>query len=555
MDSPIEKKLSEMPAAELIKIIQAALAAMGETEQINFIAKFIDAHTALTRLGANDPEAFLDEVEEFCLDCLNGAYYSDEEDIETYFSENRYGRSYYDDDWDYGEYFSDSEWAENFARLFRLSKMYIQGGDFETGHEATARLLSCLKEMMSDVNFLGTDEPMSYISTDWHDLFMLSYKALFQHISASDRAIKLALRRWMDFGSYCDEGFLSNVKDIRAAERYMLEEIRASKDWKFQRKCFELLEGLYGRLGEAFDKAALASALIKCNIYFYLMVVEGLWEKGCWNEAVENACAALTQIQPAADYKNWWEEREHKEIRAAIQSKLTNAYEQLLDFEKAFETVKLMFKEEPSFELYKRARALSEKAGSASAFLVSAEGLLGKERHAFGFMSGNLLRDIYSYEGETIKMLDMARSQEIDRNYYDRKYIALSLIYRAVNDTEGVGNSLSEYLSSAAGQDGIEDMLLSGGDALSREELLLHGADMLRGIVSFHIGAAARNRYAKAAYYMCVLRDISIFLKREDEFKGYFGEVIQQNSRRPALRDEMGIVYGKEATDIKKKLK
>jgi len=52
-----------------------------------------------------------------------------------------------------------------------------------------------------------------------------------------------------------------------------------------------------------------------------------------------------------------------------------------------------------------------------------------------------------------------------------------------------------------------------------------------------------------------VLRDISIFLKREDEFKSYFREVIQQNSRRPALRDEMSIVYGKEATDIKKKLK
>jgi len=51
---------------------------------------------------------------------------------------------------------------------------------------------------------------------------------------------------------------------------------------------------------------------------------------------------------------------------------------------------------------------------------------------------------------------------------------------------------------------------------------------------------------------MCVLRDIFIYLKQEDDFKRYFQEVIQQNSRRPALRDEMSVVYGKAAVVIKK---
>ena len=119
MEGSIEKVLNEMPTAQLVKIIQAALAAMSETEQINFIAKYIDARTSLTRLGANDPLAFLDEVEEFCLDCLNCTFYSDEDDIETYFSENHYDYSYYDDNWDYEEYFSNTEWASTFARLFK----------------------------------------------------------------------------------------------------------------------------------------------------------------------------------------------------------------------------------------------------------------------------------------------------------------------------------------------------------------------------------------------------------------------------------------------------
>ena len=53
---------------------------------------------------------------------------------------------------------------------------------------------------------------------------------------------------------------------------------------------------------------------------------------------------------------------------------------------------------------------------------------------------------------------------------------------------------------------------------------------------------------------MCVLRDILIlvYLKQEDDFRSYFRNIIMQNNRRPALRDEMRTVYGKEATLIKK---
>jgi hypothetical protein len=33
-----------------------------------------------------------------------------------------------------------------------------------------------------------------------------------------------------------------------------------------------------------------------------------------------------------------------------------------------------------------------------------------------------------------------------------------------------------------------------------------------------------------------------VYLEREDEFRHYFKDIIAQNSRRPALRDEMSIV-------------
>ena len=40
MEDFVEKKLYEMPTPQLVKIVQAALAIMSETEQISFIAKY-----------------------------------------------------------------------------------------------------------------------------------------------------------------------------------------------------------------------------------------------------------------------------------------------------------------------------------------------------------------------------------------------------------------------------------------------------------------------------------------------------------------------------------
>jgi hypothetical protein len=222
---------------------------------------------------------------------------------------------------------------------------------------------------------------------------------------------------------------------------------------------------------------------------------------------------------------------------------MIEAYSNVGDLAQAFETAKTMFLDAPSFLLYKQARGLAEKTSGAPALLSWVEGNVVQS--VLGYQGESLLRDIYSFEGEAKKLLDIALSKDIDRNYYDRKYIALSLIYRALVNEAGVAGALSEYIAAGAGQDGIGDMVMLDDEteAIRQDELLAGGVVLLKGIVQFHVSAAKRNRYAKAAYYMCVLRDVFSFRGQEDDFQDYFKNIMMENSRRPALRDEMRIVY------------
>ena len=543
----IEQKLLKMGTTRLTEIVIRALDTMGETEQINFIAKYIDAQESLARLGVDDPEAFLSEVDRFCLACLNEEYYSDEDDIEEYFSSREYDSSYYDEDWDYDEFYSNSEWAEVFTKLLELSTMYIRSGDIATGYEATSRLLSCLIECMSDDRFLGTDDPDDYIDVDWRDVFSVYYSALFEYHTDAEKATEMALRYWMRFGDRCTEGFLNNVKDIPVAERYILDEVWRVTDWTVQKLCFDLLERLYTREGKSFDKALYAKALLDANDFFYLYIVEGYCEQNNWQAAAETAKAALEKI-PAlpADNAGYRQTSIHKKVRTAIQTKLADAYEALEDYKNAFELLHQMFKEAPDYDLYIRARALADKTAGMPLFLEKVETQLKEEpRYSFPYSQSDLLISIYSYEGEIVKLLYEAQSKKISVNYYARKYIALSLIYRAVDNTGDVGGRLAEYLASALNKNGISDMRKSSINAGDKTILLQKGTDLLKEIAAFHIDAAIRTRYAKAAYYMCVIRDIYMYLGQEDAFGEYFGGVIAENSRRPALRDEMSIVYGR----------
>jgi hypothetical protein len=330
-----------------------------------------------------------------------------------------------------------------------------------------------------------------------------------------------------------------------------LNGLKNSGEWAFQHECFSLLEHLYKRSEKPFDKVLQAKALIDDNVYFFLDIAKGYYELSDWLSVIETAQISLPKIpfiESAAT--DWRADRSHQAIRAAIQAIAVDAYENLKDYTRAFEAAKLTFLEAPNFTLYKRARGLAEKVSCVSSLLTLAENV---KQNISSYTQSKLLLNIYSYEGEVEKMLEIALAKEIDQNYYDCKYIARSLIFRALHNATEIGASISEYLTSALGQDGIVDMIDFDRDKTRQTELLLSGADLLKGMIKFHIGAANRSRYAKAAYYTCILRDIYVYLNQEGSFRGYFGAVIAENSRRPALRDEMSVVYGKEATIVKKR--
>jgi hypothetical protein len=545
MIEPLEQKLSNMEKAQLVEMVLAALDIMDENEQIDFIAKYIDVQSILSRLGKDDPNLFLSEVEAFCLACLNEEYYSDEDDIEEYFSNNDYSSSYYDDDWDYDEYYSNTDWAETFSKLFRLSVMYMRSNDFLTGYDATSRLLSCLTEAMDDERFLGTEDADEYIDVDWLELFSLYYSVMFKHNPDTKQATERAFHYWVRFGERCTEAFLDNVKDISVAESCILDELKSEDNWATQSLSFHLLEQLYERLGMDFDKVSKAKALLDVNDFFYRILVEGLCEQGNWHAAAEAAIDALKRIPmlPSAMSERYLMAVQQK-VRASIQSMLADAYENLADNVHAFETLSQMFQETPDYNLYIRTRSLAEKTVGVEVFLEKIEAQLSEKPHGSPYYSrSSLLLSIYSYEGKTKQLLKIAQSNTIGTNYYERKYVALSLIFRAVHGIDGVGENLLEYLTSSIGKEGIADMLKCPTDNQQQSSLLLSGVGLLKGMIAFHIGAATRLRYAKAAYYMCVIRDIFSYLKREDECRDYFNDIILQNSRRPALRDEMSIVY------------
>ena len=547
MNDLLESMLQRMSATQLVSIVLASLDRMKEVDRINFVAKYIDAHISLLYLGNDNPKDFLNEVNVFKLDIMNKLYYSDEDEIEDYFSNSDYN-NYYDDDYDYDEYYTNTEWAETFSKLFELSCMYLRSSDVMTGYDACTTLLNCLIEAMNDESIFGTTEPDNYIDVGWTEIFSLYYKALFICQTDNEEAIRVALQMWIHFGNMCTDEFLANVNNIEIAEKHIFKEIENGHRWKTRTQCFTLLEQLYLRLGIKFDKVGKAKALLGISSFFYQQIIEGLYEQQSWQELIGNAKDALVEIALLSDdTTDYYENLAKKKIQISIGTMLTDAYERLMQYDDAFETVEQMFKEGPDFKLYIRARNLAEKTIGIDTFIERIELQLStSSREYIYFGQSDLLLCIYSYEGLVEKLLSRVQLQKIGYNYYARKYVALSLVYRALEGVSDVEMGILTYLDTAVGQEGIVGMLNREDSIIKRSEILLSSVHLLKEMIEFHIDAAKRTRYAKAAYYMCVIRDIYCYLKREDEFREYFENCIRKNSRRPALRDEMSIVLRKK---------
>ena len=118
-----------------------------QPKNFEFIANNIDARASLERLGADDPKAFLDEVDAFCQNCLNEVYYSSEEYIVEYFSDRDYGSNYYSDDWNYDEYYSETEWAETFVKIKKVGfRFWIFSHRENEGTEITEKFYFYLSD-------------------------------------------------------------------------------------------------------------------------------------------------------------------------------------------------------------------------------------------------------------------------------------------------------------------------------------------------------------------------------------------------------------------------
>jgi uncharacterized Zn finger protein len=58
-------------------------------------------------------------------------------------------------------------------------------------------------------------------------------------------------------------------------------------------------------------------------------------------------------------------------------------------------------------------------------------------------------------------------------------------------------------------------------------------------MVQSRIDAAQREQYARAAYYCAVIKDLYTALNEDEEFSRYFVNILNENKRRSALKDEM----------------
>ena len=115
------------------------------------------------------------------------------------------------------------------------------------------------------------------------------------------------------------------------------------------------------------------------------------------------------------------------------------------------------------------------------------------------------------------------------------------MIYRAFYDEKIKKKNLVELLDRIKRdeENGIIDMNPCDEDKENKEIYLNKAVEILKEMVQFHFDAGTRNRYSKGAYYCSMIKDIYEILNKKDEFKLYYDNIMMENKRRPALRDEM----------------
>jgi hypothetical protein len=218
-----------------------------------------------------------------------------------------------------------------------------------------------------------------------------------------------------------------------------------------------------------------------------------------------------------------------------IKSLLTDSYENAGQFLKAYENADELFRQCCKYEYYKRVRLLSEKVLRTDEFWKNAEMFFQTDSRDYGKKGVHL--SALSFDGYAAKLFELCSKDKCEYGYL--KYAAYALTYRVTAERDDLPRNLQEYVGyiKHSKSEGIIDMLPKA-DA-SECQIALYAVELLKKQVQLHIDAATRSRYEKAAYYCGAAFDIYRLFGFKDLADEYVSEIMIQNKRRPAFKDEM----------------
>lgn len=496
---------------KLADIIIDLLGKFDEAEKNEFISKYIDAQLALDSIVKGDDFKYLKDVKEFCKACLKGEYYVEYQD---------YWDNYYENS------FESSEWFEKFTKYFNIAVMYSRNRDYNIAFEIFELLFNCLKEADDDDEILGTEEAEAYLEINWLDIFAEYYLCMKNCITDKVKMIEKALGVWLKYGHECTDAIINNIEEIDLVEKIIRENIEKNEEnWSLQHLYFELFKRFNERYNPQFNKVELAKSFLKYNVNFYNDIAKEYFEIGHWRDSANIINEALEKVR-------------EPQIKFELKVRLVDCCEKLNEFEKAFDTIYDLFREKPSYELYNRTRHFAKRINKLSTFINDTINFLRMETE---YNCDAILIRVLSREGLIEKLVDFMKEYKGYSRYDYLKFISKALIYRVLHNQNVNLVNLSEYLSAIDSDQiqGIVDIEVVKENAGNRDYYLNSAINILKEMVEFHIDAAKRSRYEKAAYYCGVLKDILCILNREDEFLIYYTNLIRKNNRKSALKDEM----------------
>lgn len=511
--------LMSLSKDELVAMLATLMDKLTEKERLDFVSKWMGPQAALEDANESNGITFIKKVELFCQDTLDGIYFTEKDDEDYY-------------DYDYDEYYDklceidESEWGKEFKKLLKISVIYSKNKQYDVSYLALDKLLSCIHEAEVDDSILGFNAEMDYIEVDWEEVFSEYYISMKNQISDKREFAFKAVDVWMNHGFEYTESILSNIDDINNFDEAIRKNIEDNMDsWTLQYDLFLLLKKLYLRLNLRFDEIAVAKSLACHNPNFLNNVAQGYIELEMWDEAIEILRKGLREVSD-------------QQVISQINRKLIDCFEKINMLNEGYDLVFGMLLSNYSEELYLKARNIAIKMNILEEFIENIETHL--ESNNWHDSTTTLLK-ILSFEGHTSKLIDITLKSEGYLSYDYLKYTVKSLVYRALESENDISFDLKEFLEKIENKNipGIYNMIKIPLTFDDKEILLNSATEMLKYMVKFHINAAKRSRYATAAYYMAIIKGISIYLDKEEDFNQYYEEILMENKRRIALKDEM----------------